>query len=82
MLRNPITFSRLQCCFAMEYLKGQDHTIEKPEEYDVLARLRPEAPAALARQAPELGDDPSDNSGKACRWRSTLSRPNPSPGSL
>ena len=43
------------CCFAMDYLAGEDHTIDKPREYELLAGLRPALDAAVARQAAEPG---------------------------
>lgn len=41
----------ITCCFAMEYLEGQDHTIDRPEEYtfwrDYVPALRPAWPGKL-----------------------------------
>lgn len=41
----------ITCCFAMEYLDGQDHTIERPEEYafwrEYVPALRPAWPGKL-----------------------------------
>ena len=31
--RNPHNVQAFTCCFAMDYLEGEDHTIEKPREY-------------------------------------------------
>lgn len=30
----PLNMQAFTCCFAMDYVKGEDHTIEKPHEYD------------------------------------------------
>ncbi len=39
------------CCFAMDYLDGQDHTIDRPDEYafwrDYVPKLSPEWPGKL-----------------------------------
>ncbi len=41
----PANIQAFTCCFAMDYLAGQDHTIEKPREYsfwrDYVPELRP-----------------------------------------
>jgi hypothetical protein len=47
----PANIQSFTVCFAMEYLKGQDHTIEKPEEYtfwrDYVPQMRPPWPGKL-----------------------------------
>lgn len=30
----PLNMQAFTCCFAMDYIDGEDHTIEKPKEYD------------------------------------------------
>jgi len=30
----PANIQAFTCCFAMDYIEGEDHTIEKPKEYD------------------------------------------------
>jgi len=32
--RKPANQQAFTCCFAMDYIEGEDHTIEKPREYD------------------------------------------------
>ena len=47
----PANIQSFTVCFAMEYLKGQDHTIEKPEEYtfwrDYVPQMKPPWPGKL-----------------------------------
>ena len=47
----PDNIQSFTVCFAMEYLKGQDHTVDKPEEYefwrDYVPKLRPPWPGRL-----------------------------------
>jgi len=47
----PDNMQAFTCCFAVDYLKGQDHTIDKPEEYgfwrDYAPVLRPPWPGKL-----------------------------------
>ena len=38
------------CCFAMDYVAGQDHTIDRPARLCVLEQLRPRACPSLARE--------------------------------
>jgi hypothetical protein len=38
----PLNMQAFTCCFAMEYREGEDHTIDRPEEYPVFRDLRPE----------------------------------------
>jgi hypothetical protein len=39
---NPANHQAFTCCFAMDYLDGEDHTIEKPAEYDFWRNYVPE----------------------------------------
>ena len=67
--RNQQAFT---CCFAMDYLRGEDHTIDRPAEYDFWRDYVPAADAGLAGQAAELGDDrPAARSSDAHGRRST-----------
>ena len=47
----PDNMQAFTCCFAMDYLKGEDHTIEKPAEYafwrDYVPKLTPPWPGKL-----------------------------------
>ena len=47
----PANLQAFTCCFAMEYLKGEDHTIEKPREYefwrDYVPDIKPPWPGKL-----------------------------------
>jgi FAD dependent oxidoreductase len=47
----PNSMQCITCCFVMDYLKGEDHTIEKPEEYDFwrnyVPKLTPPWPGKL-----------------------------------
>ncbi len=47
----PGNMQAFTCCFAMDYLKGEDHTIEKPAEYafwrDYVPNLTPPWPGKL-----------------------------------
>src|SRR5262249_22792205 len=47
----PANMQSFTCCFAMDYLEGEDHTIEKPEEYgfwrDYVPTLKPAWPGKL-----------------------------------
>jgi hypothetical protein len=47
----PANQQSFTCCFAMDYLEGQDHTIDKPEEYafwrDYVPMLTPSWPGKL-----------------------------------
>jgi hypothetical protein len=47
----PANIQAFTVCFAMDYLPGEDHTIDKPEEYefwrDYVPQLRPPWPAKL-----------------------------------
>jgi hypothetical protein len=49
--KQPHNMQAFTCCFAMDYLPGEDHTIEKPEEYgfwrDYAPQLRPPWPGKL-----------------------------------
>lgn len=72
----PANMQAVTWCFAMDYLKGEDHAIEKPEQYDFwkdyVPSLTPPWPGKLfsfkysAPNKPdnvrELGFDPSGNS--------------------
>ena len=39
----PDNQQAITCCFAVDYLDGQDHTIDRPAEYDFWRDLRPRA---------------------------------------
>jgi hypothetical protein len=47
----PANQQAFTCCFAMDYLEGEDHTIDKPGEYDFwrayIPRLKPAWPGRL-----------------------------------
>jgi hypothetical protein len=47
----PANQQSFTCCFAMDYLEGQDHTIDRPEEYsfwrDYVPKLTPPWPGKL-----------------------------------
>lgn len=47
----PANIQSFTCCFAIDYLDGEDHTIDKPEEYafwrDYVPQLRPPWPGKL-----------------------------------
>ena len=47
----PANHQAFTCCFAVDYLAGQDHTIDRPEEYafwrDYLPALKPPWPGKL-----------------------------------
>jgi hypothetical protein len=47
----PHNMQAFTCCFAIDYLAGEDHTIDKPEEYgfwrDYVPKLRPPWPGKL-----------------------------------
>jgi hypothetical protein len=47
----PHNMQAFTCCFAMDYLKGEDHTIDKPAEYefwrDFVPELKPPWPGKL-----------------------------------
>jgi hypothetical protein len=49
----PDNMQAFTCCFAMDYLKGEDHTIEKPADYsfwrDYVPKLTPRWPGKLLR---------------------------------
>jgi hypothetical protein len=48
---NPANQQAITCCFAMDYLEGEDHSIERPAEYDFwrsyLPELKPAWPGPL-----------------------------------
>jgi hypothetical protein len=48
---DPLNQQAITCCFAMDYLDGEDHTIERPGEYafwrDYTPELRPAWPGKL-----------------------------------
>ena len=67
----PSNIQSFTCCFAIEYRKGEDHTIEKPEQYtfwrDYVPKLRPPWPGKLlswdmthpiTREKRHMGFDP------------------------
>ena len=45
----PANIQSFTCCFAMDHLPGEDHTIDKPPDYafwrDYVPALRPPGPA-------------------------------------
>lgn len=47
----PLNMQAFTCCFAMDYVKGEDHTINKPREYDFwrdyVPDIRPPWPGKL-----------------------------------
>lgn len=47
----PANMQAFTCCFAVEYVAGEDHTIEKPREYDLwrayVPQLKPAWPGPL-----------------------------------
>ncbi len=47
----PLNMQAFTCCFAMDYVKGEDHTIDKPREYDFwhdyVPDIRPPWPGKL-----------------------------------
>ena len=47
----PANMQAFTCCFAMDYLAGEDHTIDKPAEYafwrDYIPQMRPPWPGKL-----------------------------------
>ena len=49
---DPEVQQAITCCFAMDYLEGQDHTIDRPAESAVLFCLRPEAMRLAAMKLP------------------------------
>ena len=57
----PQNMQGITCCFAIDYLPGEDHTIEKPAEYDVLARLCSQANATVAGPPAQPASDRADN---------------------
>jgi hypothetical protein len=48
---NPANQQAFTCCFAMDYLDGEDHTIDKPAEYDFwrkyVPKVKPDWPGSL-----------------------------------
>ena len=82
------------CCFAMDYLAGEDHTIEKPREYefwkDHVPALRPPWPGKLLSlvyshprtlQPFNMGFNPITSDG-LFRYRRILDRTNFEPGTF
>ncbi|MGV8093250.1 MAG: FAD-dependent oxidoreductase [Mangrovibacterium sp.] len=45
---DPANQQAFTLCFAMDYLPGEDHTLDKPEQYDHLAGLHPFTHTSLA----------------------------------
>ncbi|HYL72913.1 MAG TPA: FAD-dependent oxidoreductase [Bryobacteraceae bacterium] len=93
----PNNMQAFTCCFAMDYLAGEDHTIQKPDEYafwrEYVPELRPPwtgklfslDPAEPATLKPRrMSFDPScDSKTPRCLWtyRRILDRKNFAPGS-
>jgi hypothetical protein len=82
------------CCFAMDYLAGEDHTIDKPREYerwkDNVPALAPPWPGKLLNLAYSqprtlkpfaMGFDPASSEG-LFRYRRILDRRNFEPGAF
>jgi hypothetical protein len=82
------------CCFAMDYMAGEDHTIEKPREYerwkDYVPALSPPWPGRLldlvytqprTRKPFNMGFDPAKSEG-LFRYRRLLDRTNFEPGAF
>lgn len=67
---DPQSMQGFTVCFAMDHLEGEDHTIERPEQYD-----RWTAPGAPVRPAPQIGW-PASTQTEEDRHRRVL-RPNP-----
>ena len=87
--RNQQAFT---CCFAMDYLDREDHTIEKPPDYSFwrehVPDLRPPWPGRLlslpytnprTRQPFDMGFDPARGTG-LFRYRRIIDRQNFTPG--
>jgi len=62
----PLNMQSFTCCFAMDYLHGEDHTIEKPSEYDFwrefVPSIKPPWPGRLLSW--EYGDPVSSKATK------------------
>lgn len=71
-IADPSMMQGFTVCFAMDYLEGEDHTIEKPDEYEFWT-----APDAPVREAPQIGW-PTKTQNDEDRHRRVL-RPNPDP---
>lgn len=82
------------CCFAMDYVAGEDHTIEQPREYeqwkDYVPALSPPWPGRLldlvytqprTRKPFNMGFDPATSEG-LFRYRRLLDRTNFEPGAF
>lgn len=52
---DPFDQQAISCCFALDYLPGEDHTIEEPEEYEFWRSYRPDF-----WPGPQLGWDDVD----------------------
>lgn len=72
----PLNMQSFTCCFAMDYLHGEDHTIEKPREYDFwrefVPPIKPPWPGrllaweygdAISHKATKLETDPEKGTG-------------------
>lgn len=88
----PQNMQAMTCCFAMEYLHGEDHTIEKPREWefwrDYVPQIKPpwtgkllDLVAANPRnlEPRKLGFDPQAGTGYF-RYRRIVDRKNFAPG--
>jgi hypothetical protein len=88
----PANLQAFTCCFAMEYLAGQDHTIDKPREYnfwrDYVPQLTPSWPGKLLSfvysspatlQPRDYGFDPEKGTGFFL-YRRIVDRSNFRPG--
>jgi hypothetical protein len=84
----PLNMQAFTCCFAMDYLDGEDHTIEKPREYefwrDYVPKLTPPWPGKLLSlvfsnaqtlEPRDLGFDPVKGLG-LFRYRRIIDRKN------
>lgn len=89
---NPHNQQAFTCCFAMDYLHGEDHVIDRPAEYgfwrDHVPPLRPPWPGRLLSlvysqprtlQPFNMGFDPSQGTG-LFRYRRIIDRTNFAPG--
>jgi hypothetical protein len=90
----PENQQAITCCFAVDYLEGQDHTIERPREYgfwrDYIPALKPPWPGRLldlnytdpiTRKPASRGFDPRGNGAGLWVYRRILDPRNFQPGS-
>ena len=90
--RNPRNQQAFTCCFAMDYLHGEDHVLDEPHEYrfwrEHVPRLTPPWPGRLlslvysqprTRKPFDMGFDPSRSTGLFA-YRRIIDRANFAPG--